>query len=81
MVITFAGVLQQAENSSAALTLIFLSLIDGSLKYKNKEKRKTGPRPGPHLNYQVKIGPKPGPRGVNKSKCRALRCRASLQQH
>ncbi len=36
-------------------------------KIKNKEKCKTGPRPGPRLNYDVKIGPKPGPRGVNKS--------------
>ncbi len=27
-------------------------------KYKNKEKRKTGLRPGPRLNYDVKIGPK-----------------------
>ncbi len=39
------------------------SLIDGCLKYKNKEKHKTGPRPGPHLNYDVKIA---------GSKCRAL---------
>ncbi len=45
----------------------FSSLIDGCLKYKNKEKPKTGPRPGPRLNYDVKIGPKPGPRGVKKS--------------
>ncbi len=44
-----------------------------------KIKTKTGPRPGPRLNYDVKIGPKPGPRGVKKSgpvgpgpKCRAL---------
>ncbi len=36
---------------------IFSSLIDGCLKYKNKEKPKTGPRPGPRLNYDVKIGP------------------------
>ncbi len=57
----------------------FSSLIDGCLKYKNKEKPKTGPRPGPRLNYDVKIGPKPGPREVKKSgpvgaglKCRAL---------
>ncbi len=41
---------------------IFSSLIDGYLKYKNKEKPKTGPRPGPRLNYDVKIGPKPSPR-------------------
>ncbi len=34
----------------------FSSLIYGCLKYKNKEKPKTGPRPGPHLNYVVKIG-------------------------
>ncbi len=43
---------------------IFLSLIDGCLKYKNKEKPKTGPRPGPLLNYDVNIGPKPSPRDV-----------------
>ncbi len=60
-------------------TAIFSSLIDGCLKYKNKEKPKTGPRPDPRLNYDVTIGPKPGPRGVKKSgpigaglKCRAL---------
>ncbi len=35
----------------------FSSLIDGCLKYKNKEKPKTGPRPGPRLNYDMKIGP------------------------
>ncbi len=58
---------------------LFSSLIDGWLKYKNKEKPKTGPRPGPHLNYDVKTVPKPGPRGVKRSgpvgprlKCRAL---------
>ncbi len=57
----------------------FSSLIDGCLKYKNKEKPKTGPRPGPRLNYDVKIGPKLGHRGIKKSgpvgprlKCRAL---------
>ncbi len=57
----------------------FSSLIDGCLKYKNKEKPKTGPRPDPRLNYDVKIGLKPGPRGVKKLgpigpglKCRAL---------
>ncbi len=57
----------------------FSSLIDGCLIYKNKEKPKTGPRPGPRLNYDVKIGPKPGPRGVKKSgpirpglKCRVV---------
>ncbi len=33
----------------------FLSLIDGCLKYKNKEKPKTGPQ----LNYDTNIGPKP----------------------
>ena len=44
-----------------------------------KDKPKTGQRPGPRVNYDVKIGPKPGPMGVNKSgpvglglKCRAL---------
>ncbi len=36
---------------------IFSSLIDGCLKYKHKEKPKTGPRPDPRLNYDVKIGP------------------------
>ncbi len=36
---------------------IFSSLIDGCLKYKHKEKPKTDPRPGPRLNYYVKIGP------------------------
>ncbi len=35
----------------------FSSLIDGCLKYKHKEKPKTGPRPDPHLNYDVEIGP------------------------
>ncbi len=35
----------------------FSSLIDGCLKYKNKEKPKTDPRPGPCLNYDLKIGP------------------------
>ncbi len=45
----------------------FSSLIDGCLKYKNKEKPKTGLRLDPRLNYDVKIGPKPGPRGVKKS--------------
>ncbi len=45
----------------------FSSLIDGCLKYKSKEKPKTGPRPGSRLNYDVKIGPKPGPRDVKKS--------------
>ncbi len=33
----------------------FSSIIDGCLKYKDKEKPKTGPRPGPHLNYDVNI--------------------------
>ncbi len=42
----------------------FSSLIDACLKYKNKEKPKTGPRPGPCLNYDMKIGPKPGPKNV-----------------
>ncbi len=35
----------------------FSSLIDGFLKYKHKEKPKTGPRPGTRLYYDVKIGP------------------------
>ncbi len=35
----------------------FSSIIDGCLKYKNKEKPKTGPRPDPRLNYDVKISP------------------------
>ncbi len=54
MVITFAG----------ARVAIFSSLIDGCLKYKNKEKPKTGPRPGPRLNYDVNIGTKPSPIGT-----------------
>ncbi len=29
----------------------------GCLKYKNKEKPKTGRKPSPRLNYDVKIGP------------------------
>ncbi len=37
------------------ICIIFSSLIDGCLKYKNKEKPKTGPQ----LNYDVNIGPKP----------------------
>ncbi len=51
---------------STSAAIFFSSLIDGCIKYKNKEKPKTGPRPGPHLNYDVKIGPKPGPRDVKK---------------
>ncbi len=47
--------------SSSAV--IFSSIIDGCLKYKN-EKPKTGPRPGPRLNYDVNIGLKPSPRDV-----------------
>ncbi len=35
----------------------YSSLIDGCLKYQNKEKPKTGPRFGPRLNYDVKLGP------------------------
>ncbi len=57
----------------------FSALFDGCLKYINKEKPKTDPRPGPLLNFNVKIIPKPGPRDVKKSgpvrhglKCRAL---------
>ncbi len=46
---------------------IFSSITDGCLKYKNKEKPKTGQRPGPHLNYDVNIGPKRSPRDVKKS--------------
>ncbi len=46
---------------------IFSSLIDGCLKYKNKEKPKTGPRPGLRLNYDANIGPKPSPSDVKKS--------------
>ncbi len=48
-------------SSSAA---IFSSIIDGFLKYKNKEKPKTGPRPGPRLYYYVNIALKPSPRDV-----------------
>ncbi len=56
--------LQDTKHSRAALDSrgstvrqFFSSLIDGCLKYKHKEKPKTGPRPGPRLNYDVKIGP------------------------
>ncbi len=50
----------------------FSSLIDGCLKYKHKEKPKTGPRPGPHLNYDVQINwPDRSPVGAGL-KCRAL---------
>ncbi len=49
---------------STRAAIFFSSLIDGCLKYKNKEKRKTGLRPSPRLNYNVKIGPKPSPKGV-----------------
>ncbi len=47
------------------------------LKYKNKEKPKTGPRPGPLLNFDVKIGLKPSPRDVKK--VGACRARAEMQ--
>ncbi len=56
---------------------IFSSQIDECQNCKNKEKPKTGPRPGPRLNYDVKIGPKPSPRGVKK--VRARRARAEMQ--
>ncbi len=39
----------------------------GALRQAFAEKPKTGPRPGPHLNYDVKTVPKPGPRGVKRS--------------
>ncbi len=45
------------SNISLLSPYYFSSLIDGCLKYKNKEKPKTGPRPDPRLNYDVKIGP------------------------
>ncbi len=41
------------------------------------EKPKTGPRPDPRLNYDVKIIPKPGPGEVKK--CGACRARAEMQ--
>ena len=57
----------------------FFSLSDGCLKYKSKEKSKTGGGHGPCLNYDVKIIPKASLRVVKKSgsiglglKCRAL---------
>ncbi len=45
----------------------FSSLIDGCLKYKNKENQRPE---GPRLNYDVKIGPKPGPRDVKTVRAR-----------
>ncbi len=48
-------------------TAIFSSLFDGCLEYRNEEKPKTGLRPGPPLNCEVKFGPKPGPGDVKKS--------------
>ncbi len=55
------------RESGSATSSFFSSLIDGCLKYTNKEKPKTGLRPGPRLSYDVKIGPKPGSKGVEKS--------------
>ncbi len=81
MVITFAGALLcccgtlntaeplftvTAQSRVVSTVAIFSSLIDGCLKYNNKEKPKTGPRPGPRLNYDVNIGQKPSPRDVKK---------------
>ncbi len=69
----------RTQNSSSALTVtarsrvvstsaaIFSSLIDGCLKYNNKEEPKTGQRFGPCLDYDVNTGPKPSPRDVKKS--------------
>ena len=66
---------------------VCFSIVDVNFSFfylmsKNINRRitqKKGPRPGPHVSYNVKIGPKPGPRGINKSgpvglglKCRAL---------
>ncbi len=56
----------------------FTTIIDGCLKYKNKEKPKTLPMPGPRLSYDMKFGLKPGPRGVNKSGPIGLKCRALI---
>ncbi len=47
----------RAALSGSTQWQFFSSLIDGCLKYKHKEKPKTGRRPGPRLNYDVKIGP------------------------
>ncbi len=47
----------------------FSLLIDGCLKYKNKESPKTGPRPGPRLNYDMKIVPKPEMQGSSQNYC------------
>ncbi len=51
----------------------FSSLIDECLKYKNKEKPKTGPRPGPRLIYDAKISPR------DVKKVGARRARAEMQ--
>ncbi|KAI2654664.1 Microtubule-associated serine/threonine-protein kinase 4 [Labeo rohita] len=48
----------------------FINIIGGCLKSKKKVKNKTGPNPGPHLNYDVKTGPKPK-RHKNIGACRA----------
>ncbi len=67
---------------------IFSSIIDGCLKYKLKEKPKTGPRPGLRLNYDVNIVPKPSPRDVKKSEPNfklniffKVCCNASVTEH
>ncbi len=58
------------------------------LKYKDKEKPKTGPWPGPHLKYGVNIGPKPHPRDIkklepdfNKNVGLKVCCNASVTEH
>ncbi len=68
-----------ARSRVVSISAVIFFITNWCLKYKNKEKPKTGPRPSPRLNYDVKIGPKPGPRDVKKSgpvgpgpKCRAL---------
>ncbi len=48
------------QKTSVALTARILLLLDTKrLKYNNKDKPKPGQRPGPRLNYDVKIGLKP----------------------
>ncbi len=51
---------------SISMANVFSSIIDGCLKYKNKEKPITGPRPGPCLCYDVKIVPETRPKKQKK---------------
>ncbi len=53
-----------ARSRDVSTSTEIFSSLDGCLKYKNNEKPKAGPRPSPHLNYDVNIGPKPSPRDV-----------------